>query len=203
MSGLERLENFLKQLTGDVYPEPPGEPHLSITAQTVDYLIDKAHIKPGETVLDVGCGQGLALEHFKKHGLKATGIALGEDVKICVEKGYDAREMDLSFFDFPEQSFDFIWCRHSLEHSVFPLFTLTELHRMLRSGGRIYVEVPAPDTVCQHELNQNHYSVMGKTMWLSLFQRANLEFVFSRDIDFNVPAGPDQYWAFFLQKIDT
>ncbi len=37
ISGLERLEEFLQRLCDDVYPEPPGEPHLSITAQTIDF----------------------------------------------------------------------------------------------------------------------------------------------------------------------
>jgi SAM-dependent methyltransferase len=199
MTGIERLHHFLGQLQGDIYPEPPSEPHVTITAQTIRFLLENRHIAPGERVLDVGCGQGGALELFARHGLPATGIALGPDVEICRQKGLDVREMDLSFFDFADGEFDFVWCRHALEHSVFPLFTLTEIRRLLREGGRVYVEVPAPDTACHHERNPNHYSVFGQSMWASLFAKAKFDIVLARDINFTVPAGPDTYWAFLLR----
>jgi hypothetical protein len=34
-------------------------------------------------------------------------------------------QMDQSFFDFPDATFDPIWARHIVEHGYLPLFTLT------------------------------------------------------------------------------
>ena len=73
-------------------------------------------------------------------------------------------EADFAFLDFPDAAFDLVWCRHALEHSAFPLFTLTEIYRVLRPKGLVYVEALAPETACHHERNPNHYSVLGKDM---------------------------------------
>jgi len=198
---ITRLEAFFSRIKEDTYPEPPTEPHLSITRKMFDYFINKFSLPQGARVLDIGCGQGLALELFKEKGLHPTGITLNEtDASICREKGYDVFEMDQSFLDFEENTFDFIWCRHCLEHSVFPYFTLQEFFRILGAKGYLYAEVPAPDTGCNHQKNQNHYSVLGKSMWVSLMQRTGFLMMDSIDIDFEVPAGPDTYWAFILQK---
>lgn len=198
MNGLQRLGKFLDVLKADVYPEIPSEPHLSITRQMVERLMTKKGIVAGQWVLDIGCGQGLAMRHFLAAGLTPIGIALGEDVLICLREGLDVRSMDQSFLEFDNDSFDVIWCRHALEHSIFPYFTLAEFRRVLKPGGYLYVEVPAPDTSCHHEENPNHYSVLGKSLWRSLFLRAGFVVEEEIDIDFMVPAGPDQYWSFFL-----
>jgi SAM-dependent methyltransferase len=123
-----------------------------------------------------------------------------EDVSICKQKGYKVYEMDQSFLDFPEEEFDFIWCRHCLEHSIFPYFTLSEFHRVLKRRGYLYVEVPAPNTSCYHERNQNHYSVLEKSMWKELIKRAGFTVLDIMGISLEVPAGPDTYWAFIQQK---
>ncbi len=195
-----RLQRFMEALKKDVYPEPLAEPHNSITRKMVSKLLTLDDVRPGDKVLDVGCGQGLALELFKEAGLNPTGIALGEDYRVCKTKGLNVYEMDQSFLEFEDGEFDIVWCRHSIEHSIFPLFTLSEFHRVLKEAGLLYIEVPAPDTSCHHERNQNHYSVLGKSMWVSLFNKLNFETVYSFDINFQVPAGPDMYWSFLLRR---
>ncbi|NER08076.1 MAG: class I SAM-dependent methyltransferase, partial [Okeania sp. SIO3C4] len=142
-----------------------------------------------------------ALEIFKKHGFSPTGITLNnEDVAICQQKGYQVYEMDQSFLEFEDNYFDFVWCRHCLEHSIFPYFTLQEIYRVIKPEGYLYLEVPAPDTSCQHQTNKNHYSVLGKTMWLDLIKRTGFEILQVLDIQFNLPIGPYIYWAMIQRK---
>lgn len=200
MEKYERLEAFLAARIAEIYPEPPGEPHLSITKQMIDRLVNYHGLKAGQRVLDVGCGQGLALECFRNLGLSPVGLTFGEDLKVCRDKGFEAHEMDQSFLGFEDNSFDVIWCRHCLEHSVFPFFTLSQFFRVLQPGGLLYVEVPAPDTACHHERNRNHYSVLGKSMWAELMERSGFIHEEDLDINFEVPAGSDLYWAFVLKK---
>ncbi|MBW1801084.1 MAG: class I SAM-dependent methyltransferase [Deltaproteobacteria bacterium] len=198
---ISRLETFLEMIKCETYPEPPAEPHLSITRKMFDYFTGKYHLASGSKILDVGCGQGLAMALFMENDFDPIGIALNRhDVIACQEKGYDVYEMDQSFLDFENETFDFIWCRHCLEHSIFPFFTLSEFFRILKPGGYLYVEVPAPDTACRHQGNINHYSVLGKSMWTELIKRSGFEILDVLDIAFKVPAGPDMYWAFIQRK---
>lgn len=196
-----KLERFIEKLKDDVYPEPPSGLHSDITAKMVKHVLEKTAFQPGAAVLDVGCGQGVALQHFVAAGMDARGIALGDDdVNACVEKGYNVVEMDQSFLDFPDEIFDLVWSRHCMEHSIMPYFTMSEMARVLKPGGFCYVEIPAPDTSCNHQRNKNHYSVLGKSMWIDLLNRSGLALLEALDIKFQVPAGPDMYWAILTKK---
>ncbi|MBL0372657.1 class I SAM-dependent methyltransferase [Rhizobium sp. KVB221] len=197
-----RFDKFLKGLWSDVYPEYTSTLHDQITASVWQRVKETYPIPAGAKVLDVGCGQGVALKHFAADNLDAIGIAIGEDVNICRQQGFNAVEMDLSFLEFADESFDLVWCRHVLEHSVFPLFSLAETYRVLKPGGVLYMEVPAPDTASRHQTNPNHYSVLGKSMWQQLLKRAGYSKVTIADVTFNVPAGPDAYWSFIVKKDD-
>jgi SAM-dependent methyltransferase len=197
-----KLEQFLEKIKTDTYPEPPSRQHTEITAKMVDHVFRTCALPQGAQVLDAGCGQGVALHHFVARGCDATGVTLNAvDVEACRRQGYRVLEMDQSFLDFPDEQFDLVWCRHCLEHSIFPYFTLHEFWRVLKPDGWLYVEVPAPDTSCQHQQNRNHYSVLGKTMLAGLIERTGFRIQDVLDITFRVPAGPDIYWAFLQQKV--
>ncbi len=196
-----KLERFLERVKGETYPENPSELHTEITRRMMEHLWSVCPISAGAKVLDVGCGQGLALERFKERGMEATGITINHvDLGACQAKGYRVLEMDQSFLDFPDGQFDLIWCRHCLEHSIFPYFTLSEFWRVLKPGGWLYVEVPGAETAVGHHTNKNHYSVLGKGMWTELIGRSGFEVRDMRDINFHVQAGPDAYWAFIAER---
>src|SRR5438128_157249 len=97
-----RFAEFLDRIEADVYPEEPREPHLSITARAINKLHADGMIKAGDKVLDIGCGQGVALALFRGLGMTAVGITLGSDVAVCQGKGLDARAMDQNFMDFDD-----------------------------------------------------------------------------------------------------
>jgi SAM-dependent methyltransferase len=204
MRNYSRLDALLDRLQGDIRPEERSRTHDGVTFWAVTRLARERVLKPGMAVLDVGCGQGPALDLFRQIGVQAYGITLSAtDFERCLDRGHDVAPMDQSFLSLPDARYDVLFCRHVLEHSPFPLYTLTEYRRVLKPGGRLYVEVPAPDTCCRHETNPQHHSVLGKSMWLELFARAGFDLVWQDDIPVDVPAGMDLYWAFLLRAKRT
>jgi ubiquinone/menaquinone biosynthesis C-methylase UbiE len=160
------------------------------------------HLSPGASILDVGCGQGPALEWFTANGFSPLGIALGQqDVDACIAAGFRCEQMDQNDMTFPDRAFDCVWARHVLEHSVIPLFTLTEFARVLQPLGILYAEMPAPDTACAHQTNANHYSVFPASCWQSLIERAGFEIVETRNINLQTGMGPDKYLSFICRKL--
>lgn len=199
---LARLVSFIDKIENETYPEAPSFIHSEITSKVLDILLPQYQIHKNAQILDIGCGQGPAMDIFREKGYhSAIGIALNdEDVRICREKGYDVRKMDQSFLEFPDESFDLVWARHVIEHSVFPYFTLTEFARVIAPGGMLYLEVPAPETSCHHETNPNHYSVFGRGAWVSLLGRCGFAVRDEAKYSFTTGMGPDEYWGFICSK---
>lgn len=192
------MDDFLDRIAMDVYPEPTSFTHSDITSKGLDLLNKIFPLFAGMKVLDVGCGQGPALEFFRSHNLDYLGITLGDDdIAACRAKGFRVEKMDQSFLPFADSSLDLIWARHVVEHSIFPLFTLDGFRRVLRPGGMLYMEVPALETCSHHELNPNHYSVFPKTCWKTLLERSGFRIIADVDYNFDVPIGPDLYWGFY------
>ncbi len=209
MSPLQKLEMFLKLIESQVYSEPEeGNFHTRLTEELVPKIVDPLQIPKDAMILDVGCGYGAFMNLMRLRGYtNVTGLTLSkEDVEACRRHGLHVLQMDLSFLDYADGSVDFIWCRHALEHSPFPYFTLLEYQRVLKEGGRLYVEVPAPDNDRLHEYNANHYSILGITMWKALFQRSGFVPLLLTDWKFNLnqpgQAKPfrEHYYVCLLQK---
>lgn len=192
------LADFMRRIARDTYPEPRSEGHNHITAEMLPSVAAMASGR----ALDVGCGQGPALEIFQRLSVEAIGIALNPlDVWECKRRGLNAVEADQNdLSQFSDGEFGLVWARHVLEHSIAPYWTLNEFHRVLSPGGILYIEVPSPDTSCAHETNQNHYSVMGSRMWINLIHRSGFDIVSAQAINLQTQAGPDAYFAIIGRK---
>ena len=200
-SGIQKLSKFIEKIQRQAYAEAPSILHSHITQQMLEQLLSKYPLPENAKILDVGCGQGPALDIFKDKKYHAVGITINdEDVQACRDKGHEVYKMDQSFLDFPDACFDFIWARHCIEHSIFPFFTLSEFYRVLKAGSYLYIEVPAPNTSCHHETNINHYSVLTESMWIALIIRTGFQLIEQLQMHFTVGTGPDEYWAFICQK---
>jgi len=173
MLDYERIESVLKKNQDSSYAKMKGRFWNVTPALTEDGIKSlPIPVLKGLKVLDVGVGVCVATEKFKEHGCIVTGITSNEDEAVKArEKGHDVRVMSMESMDFPDKTFNVVWARHCLEHSMMPFVALSEMHRVLQYKGKIFIEVPAPD-MGGHEGNPNHFSVMGYKMWSSLVQRA-------------------------------
>jgi SAM-dependent methyltransferase len=151
--------------------------HSSLTKQIVKTYIDPMELPKDAHILDLGCGPGYFLDEMKERGYtNVTGVTLSPgDQKTCTDKGHTIKGYDLTFLPqkdgYYDESVDFIFSRHSLEHSPYPIFTLVEYNRVLKQHGKIYIEMPAPDCERQHEWNLNHYSILGRNQLAALLDR--------------------------------
>lgn len=195
-----KLHAFLeRRINEDLYPEYPDAGHTHVAHEVLAKINTKWGLK-GKHVLDVGCGQGIALAKLAEYGAIAKGLTFGQDFAECKRRGLDVYQMDMSFLEFPDETFDLIWARHSLEHSLFPYFTLHVLFLALKRGGILYAEVPAPDTSANHQQNRNHYSCLTRSSWTSLFERVGFNIIESQDLNVQLMCGPDVWYSFYLSK---
>lgn len=102
-----------------------------------------ALLRPGLTMLDVGCGEGALLAGAVSRGVRATGIDISER-NCAVARDLSGATVICSAFEdaaFGEQ-YDLITCNHALEHAPDPLDWLRRMRRLLKPDGVLFVEVP-------------------------------------------------------------
>jgi SAM-dependent methyltransferase len=184
--------------TAHIYDEGDSQFHRQLTKQVVETYVDPLNLPKDAHILDLGCGPGYFLDEMKEREYTNThGVTLSPgDIAICEGKGHVIKKYDLSFLPqkdgYYDESVDFIFLRHALEHSPYPIFSLMEYNRILKQGSKIYIEVPAPDGDRKHEFNLNHYSILGHNQLAALLIRCgfNIDSFNNLEFDLNV-ANPE------------
>jgi len=100
----------------------------------------------GGRALEIGCGSGWYLAFLRNLGWQVQGVEVApalaayarDELKIDVRTG--AAETALAAF--PDDSFDVVAMWHVLEHLSDPSGVLSQIHRILKPGGRLMVELP-------------------------------------------------------------
>jgi SAM-dependent methyltransferase len=185
--------------TAHIYDEGDSQFHRELTTQVVKTYIDPLNLAKDAKILDLGCGPGYFLDEMKaREYANVTGVTLSPgDISLCESKGHKISKYDLSFLPqkdgYHDESVDFIFLRHALEHSPYPIFSLMEYNRILKQGSKIYIEVPAPDCERKHEWNLNHYSILGEQQLLALLNRTGFDVNVLNSLEFDLgiadPAG--------------
>lgn len=101
--------------------------------------------RPGERLLEVGCGGGHVLRLFPECSLTGVDVS-GEmiarahrnlsGIPVTLHKG-ELRDLELE-----SGSFDAVVCSEVLEHVVDPQEVLSQIHRLLPHEGRVVVTLP-------------------------------------------------------------
>lgn len=118
----------------------------------LETLTSKAH-KAGQPidVLDVGCGQGVALaEIIRDYNVRAAGIAATDLRHHAPEKLQDfVGQIDLRTGDihdlegiFPDRKFDLIVSAKTFEHLRYPDLVTPQIARLLKPGGLAFIQDP-------------------------------------------------------------
>jgi ubiquinone/menaquinone biosynthesis C-methylase UbiE len=97
--------------------------------------------RSAKTYLELGCWDGMVSCFLQRHGKRATAIDIRSD-------GFDDRarregvrflEMNAENLQFPDESFDCVFSYDTFEHFPQPGLVLANALRVLRPGGRLFL----------------------------------------------------------------
>jgi cyclopropane fatty-acyl-phospholipid synthase-like methyltransferase len=131
------------------YTDETTRSHTDALKNMNRVLADRVQLKPGERVLDAGCGVGgSSLWLAKERGVDVVGITLAAR-QVEKARGYAGRRglthrvhfevADFTATPFPDASFDVVWAVESLCHAARKADFYQEAARVLRPGGRVVV----------------------------------------------------------------
>jgi 2-polyprenyl-3-methyl-5-hydroxy-6-metoxy-1,4-benzoquinol methylase len=98
---------------------------------------------PG-TVLDVGCGRGVLLDAFRRHGWSVVGTELSDETAQYARDvlGMPVHVGEFHRLNIPPASVDVVIMWQTFEHMREPNAVLRRAHEVLRPGGWLIVSVP-------------------------------------------------------------
>lgn len=98
-------------------------------------------------VLDVGCGEGQLTAALADAGLEAVGADVAEEPLRRAREQHPGLELQLlpleGEWPLADASFDAVWAGETIEHVADTAGWLSQVRRVLRSGGLLLLSTPA------------------------------------------------------------
>ncbi len=126
------------------------------TEQEVTFLVEQGFIKPGDKILDLGCGNGRHVRELRKRGFDAIGVDFSKHLPSS-EEGFV--KDDILHYK-PTQSFDVVLCLYdvigSYSSDEVNAQIINKICQCLRPGGIAVVSVmnmELTEKVCKHRVS--------------------------------------------------
>ena len=130
--------------------------HNQFGGRNIDeWMLDVLKLQKGIHILDVGCGAGKQLLSFYNY-LEGDAKILGGDVNTelleqarqeIAKRNASIQVMELNFnqpFPLDENQFDLASCCFAIYYAEDIPFTIHQMHRVIRPGGRLFTTGPMP-----------------------------------------------------------
>jgi ubiquinone/menaquinone biosynthesis C-methylase UbiE len=119
--------------------------HAQVVLPNLMRLVD---LKPEESLLELGCGQGFFTEHFYTISKKVTGVDLGAQlIQIAKEKNKQVTYIvgsaeDIGLLD--KQTFDVIIVVLAIQNMKHLNLVVENISKHLKEDGRVYIVLNHP-----------------------------------------------------------
>lgn len=104
-------------------------------------------VPEGNSVCDLGCGDGFGSLKLSNAGYKVTGIDVSEEMIARAKSVNNSDQFikgDILNLPFPDDSFDAVIAINSLEWTEAPLKVLNEMQRVVKRGGFACIGILGP-----------------------------------------------------------
>jgi len=149
LRGVGLLSERIGDRVYEAYLGAMGEP-LAITTRARIHWISERVV--GNSVLDIGCSQGILPIILAREGKKVDGVDIDEEAisyandKLAQEEGLVRDRVRFTVADFfeleVERRYDTVVLSELIEHLVFPQRALDKAIGLLNPGGRLLISVP-------------------------------------------------------------
>lgn len=201
-SSLVRKWNKLLRIPMKAETRGIGTDETSIIVAQSKVSVFKQHCdwKNFQRVLNLGAGCGEETFILQQDGYDPIGITFGKDnINVAAERyGVKLLEMDMHDLDFKDEYFDAIFASQTFEHAFSPWLLIIEMRRVLRNGGRVYIDVPDPDNPETLAIIW-HTSALYKNQIRSLFEKAGFKEIVNDGYMFifeKIPDGEFHMWNY-------
>lgn len=110
-------------------------------------LVELAQVAKADRILDVATGKGAVLFPASRLAEQSIGIDLSSEMLAAAKKRMphvELLQMDAEQLDFPDQSFDVVFCAFALFFFPHLPLALSEFKRVMKSTGRLAVSIWGP-----------------------------------------------------------
>jgi ubiquinone/menaquinone biosynthesis C-methylase UbiE len=144
-------------------------------------IVDLAGVRPGETVLDVGCGRGYFMKEFLEMGKDVYGIDISDYAVSHPMPGCEGRIIKGDILDIPFKDNFFEW---TICYSVMEHIPEGDIPKALKEIARVaplsvmciailYSDDPGLAEFYKHE-DETHITLKNLRWWVERFQEAHL-----------------------------
>ena len=148
------------------YEELMARPYTRHLKKNIDAYISKIELKDA-VILELGCGISEHAHRFKDNNLMVltdiTSSLLKLNDPVCARAVADAQVLP-----FKEGSCDFVILLGILHHLTDQYASLTEAARVLKPGGRIFIQEP-------HRMSLNFFYYYGRRFFMKLVGVENVK----------------------------
>jgi SAM-dependent methyltransferase len=109
-------------------------------AQKIVAILDQDRPIKGSKLLDIGTGSGHIAHEFSKHVKTVDSVDIVDERKE--KKGYKFKVVKNEKLPFKDAQFDVVVSNHVVEHTPSQDTHLSEIYRVLKPGGVVYLATP-------------------------------------------------------------